>query len=181
MTDIRRNLPRGFFGDSFDDFDLEFQRMREHMDRIFSGSMQSDLSESDRLNPFVYGFSMSLGPDGVPHVHEFGNIKKQLTKENNFDEGFGREPLIDIIKDEQNISITAERPGVEKDDIDVDLQDSRLVISVDTEHRKYNKEIDLPDEVDKKTIKATYKNGILDISLKRVKPSEPKSRKINIE
>ena len=181
MTDRRRNRRNPFFGDIFDDFDKNFERMREYMDRMFERSLAAHRDENNRLKPFVYGFSVKVGPDGIPKIQEFGNTKKTLANVNAIEEGFGREPLTDIIEDEKSISITAELPGVEKEDIDVDVEDTKLTIKVDTESRKYNKEIDLPDDIDPKSIAATYKNGVLDITMDRVKPKESRSRKINIE
>ncbi|UCH87934.1 MAG: Hsp20/alpha crystallin family protein [Thermoplasmata archaeon] len=181
MTDRRRNWRRPFFGDIFDDFDREFERMRENMDKMFERSLRANREEGDKTKPFVYGFSIRVGPDGIPHIQEFGNTKKLLTKVDNFDEGIGREPLTDIIEDENSISITAELPGVEKDDIDVDMKDTKITIKVDTASRKYHKEVELPEDIDPKSIAATYKNGVLDITINRKKPIEPKSRKIDIE
>lgn len=181
MTDRRRNWRKNFFDDIFGDFDREFERMRDHMDKMFERSLRQHRDENDRLKPFVYGFSVKVGPDGIPQIQEFGNTKKILTNPENIEEGFGREPLTDIIEDEKNISITAEMPGVEKEDINVDIQERKLSIKVDTASRKYHKEIELPDDTKPGSIAATYKNGVLDITVDRIKPKESKSRKINIE
>jgi len=65
-----------FFDDffSFGDIDREFERMREFMDRITKKAMRGELSQDD-YGPYVYGFTMRLGPDGKPNIEEFGNTR----------------------------------------------------------------------------------------------------------
>ncbi|HHF56110.1 MAG TPA: Hsp20/alpha crystallin family protein, partial [Thermoplasmatales archaeon] len=81
---------------------------------------------------------------------------------------------------DDKISVTAEVPGVKKEDIDLEVTENTLRIKVDTKDRKYYKEVELPAEVDPKTAKATYQNGVLDVELKKLKPKK-KGRKIKIE
>jgi HSP20 family protein len=180
MNDRRKDWRRNFFGDIFNDFDREYERMRHYMDSMFERSLQANRDEKNRPKPFVYGFSIKMGPDGLPHVQEFGNTKNSLRNMKTLEEGLGREPLTDIIEKEKSVSITAELPGVEKKDINVDLREKKLSIKVDTELRKYHKDISLPEDVDPKSVSATYKNGVLDISVDRKEPPKPKSRKIDI-
>ena len=35
----------------------------------------SDGAKVREVGPIVYGYSMTIGPDGKPHVREFGNVK----------------------------------------------------------------------------------------------------------
>jgi HSP20 family protein len=92
-----------------------------------------------------------------------------------------REPLVDVIESDDKISVTAEVPGVKKEDIDLEIVDkNKLIIRVDNPDRKYYKEVELPAEVDEKSAKATYQNGVLDIELKKLKPKK-KGKKIQIK
>src|SRR2546426_574878 len=50
-------------------------------------------------------------------------------------------------------------------DIDVTVNEQKVIISVDTENRKYYKELDLPGLVKPEGAKSTYNNGILEITL----------------
>ena len=138
------------------------------------------------MGPFVYGYSMTVGPDGKPVIREFGNVKPSLKRT-----PFGlakpklevkeeREPLVDTIVDEETVKIVAELPGVERSDINLEGSESTLTISVNTPHRKYKKELDLPAEVDPDSSKATYKNGVLEVVLSRTKPKR-KGREIKIQ
>ena len=92
-----------------------------------------------------------------------------------------RELLTDLIECDDSVSVTIELPGVEKNDIELRATPDSLTIKVDTPNRKYNKEFSLPCEVKPDKIKATYKNGILDITIKRKKSKEKKGKRIDIK
>ncbi|MEE9115521.1 MAG: Hsp20 family protein, partial [Thermoplasmata archaeon] len=72
-----------------------------------------------------------------------------------------------------------ELPGIEKDYIDVDIDGRRMTITVDDQHRRIYKEIELPCGVDEESVKATFKNGVLEIILNKTGDTRP--RKIKIE
>ena len=181
MDERRRIRRREFFGDIFDDFDRDFEQMRENIDRMFETAARAQKDEGKPSKPFVYGFTIRTGPNGIPHIRQFGNTRKSLNSSKEFGEGFGREPLTDVIEDKDGISITAELPGVSKEDVDLDLQGGEILIKVDTENRKYHKKIELPDDIEPDSITATYKNGVLDVCMKKKKVEEDKGKKINIE
>ena len=84
-----------------------------------------------------------------------------------------REPLSDIIEGDEEVSVTVEIPGVEKEDIDLNVTEDSLDIRVNSAKRKYHKLLDLPCDVKPKTTKATYKNGILDVVIKRKERKKP--------
>lgn len=122
---------------------------------------------------FFHGFNIHFGSDGNPHIEQFGNRPlKNSEGERSISEE--REPLTDIIEGEEEIAITIELPGVEKDDIDLNVTESNLEINVENPKRKYRKLIDLPCDVIPKTSKASYKNGILDIVIKRKEKKQMK-------
>jgi HSP20 family protein len=52
---------------------------------------------------------------------------------------------------------------------------------VDTERRKYYKEVDLPAEVDPKVGKASFKNGVLEVTLTKIKKKRPTGEKIRLD
>jgi HSP20 family protein len=56
-----------------------------------------------------------------------------------------------------------------------------LSISVDTAERKYFKEVDLPVNVDPKSAKSVYKNGVLEVTLTKREERKPKGEPIKIE
>ena len=93
-----------------------------------------------------------------------------------------REPLTDIIEGDDDVAVTVEIPGVEKNNIELNVTNDILEIKVDTPNRKYHKRLDLPCDVLPKTTKATYKNGVLDVVIKRKEKKRPgDGYKVNIE
>jgi HSP20 family protein len=78
------------------------------------------------------------------------------------------------------VKIVAEVPGVRKEDINLTMRDSKLVISVDTETRKYYKELEVSEDVDPEKAKATYNNGVLEVILPKKSATRPQ-RSIKVE
>jgi len=76
------------------------------------------------------------------------------------------EPSADVFEDEHHLKVVAELPGIEEKDIKADLNGNELIISADTPDRKYHKEITLPS-LPESEIDRTYRNGILEITLKK--------------
>ncbi len=181
-----------------EDFDRWFRRMGrwpvfnfEHIDRMFDDmfreafeSMPKDLYKEERLpdgsivrrmGPFVYGYSMTLGPDGKPIIREFGNVKPSSrptpfgVSKPTLNVREEREPLVDVISDNGTVRVIAEVPGVEKKDIRLNCTERTLTISIDSEKRKYYKDVDLPAEVDPKSAKAKYTNGVLEVVLTKAR------------
>ncbi|MEM1776413.1 MAG: archaeal heat shock protein Hsp20, partial [Nitrososphaerota archaeon] len=112
---------------------------------------------------------------------EFGNIRPrgrpeivELTET--------REPLVDVFEEDDTVKVVAEVPGVEKEDINLNATEDMLIISVKTPQRKYYKEVELPAKVDPNSAKASYKNGVLEVTLKKKEGvKEEKGVKIKVE
>lgn len=169
---------------SFDRYiEEEFRRFNRLFDEIWRNAMR-DLERIERgewkhTRPFVYGFSVRIGPDGKPQIEEFGNVIRRRVGEEGLEEY--REPLTDVIEGDTTVSITVELPGVNKEDIDVEITEETVTIKVETAERKYYKEIKLPCKVKTEGAKASYHNGVLDIVLERQEPKKEKGKKLKIE
>src|SRR2546430_2258435 len=95
----------------------------ERMDRLMDDMMRKAVEmpkAQEGASPFVYGFSMSVGPDGKPVIREFGNVEPgargPLVKEE-------REPLVDVMDNGKEVVVVTELPGVEKDEIKLESTD----------------------------------------------------------
>ena len=121
------------------------------------------ISGLDKEVKGVYGFSIKTMA-GKPIIESFGNIK-ETPKGPVVEEA--REPLVDVFDEKDHIRIIAEMPGVEKNDIKVDVKKDKLEIKASSGERKYVKHIDLPIHVDPDTLAASYKNGVMEIKLKK--------------
>ena len=123
-----------------------------------------DLSHLKEGMKGVFGFSIKTAVGGKPIVEPFGNIKKTPKGPKVEEE---REPIIDVFDEKEEIKVYAEMPGVSQEDIKLDLKGDILDISAQTGNRKYHKEILLPAKVKAETLTSSYKNGILEISIKK--------------
>jgi len=112
----------------------------------------------------VYGFSIKTAVGGKPIVETFGNIKK--TPEGPIVEE-EREPLTDVFDEKDEVLVISEIPGVQEEGITLDLKGDILDISAVGKNRKYRKEVLLPAQVKKETLSYTYKNGILEVRIKK--------------
>ncbi|WP_372637738.1 Hsp20/alpha crystallin family protein [Fodinibius sp.] len=99
------------------------------------------------------------------------------TRRNNFT------PSIDISETDDKFLISAELPGMKKEDINIDLENGRLTISgersfkkeeegkkfhrVETRYGSFNRSFQLPDNVDEESIEASYEDGLLNISVEK--------------
>jgi HSP20 family protein len=111
----------------------------------------------------VYGFSVRSGLGGTPKVESFGNIK--TSKEGPVVDDV-REPLVDTFDESAEIVVVAELPGVAESEISVNIQDDILSIQT-TGTYKYAKEVLLSSAVDPGSLSKSYKNGILELRLKK--------------
>ncbi len=199
---FRKRMRRSPFFKSwfFGDIDEMIKDMEEMMDKEFkefSTRIPKDLVRERKLpdgstvrewGPFVYGYSMTVGPDGKPKIREFGNVKPSLRPE-----PFGiakpylnvkeeREPLVDVMSTDGEVKVIAELPGVEKKDIKLHGTENTLTISVETPERKYFKEVQTPAPINPKAAKTTYKNGVLEVTVPKIKEKKkPKGEPMKIE
>ncbi len=133
------------------------------------------------MGPIVYGYSFKIGEDGKPIVRKFGNLNtfpSSLT--GRFSVSDQREPVVDIIKDVDKLKIIAELPGVTKGDLRITANESSLTIESLSGERRYNKKIELPNEIEPSSGKSSYKNGILEVTFK-LKDSKDQGVSINVE
>ena len=84
-----------------------------------------------------------------------------------------REPIVDVFEEEDHVNVMAELPGVEENDVNLKIESKLLTISTDTPKRYY-KEVKLPTSVEKDSVESKYRNGILEVKLKKAKDTGEK-------
>ena len=77
------------------------------------------------------------------------------------------EPLIDVLDEEDEIIVVAAVTGFRSEDSEIQVKDQRLTLSTATLGHKYYKSLNLPKRVIPNTIRTAYKNGVLEIRLKK--------------
>jgi HSP20 family protein len=200
FNNLMRNSGWGFFDR---DFFRDFEDMEKEMERMFN--QFSDISsnapkelvreyetqEGDKVRevgPIVYGYSMTIGPDGKPKIREFGNVKPTTAgKVSGRSSGIKpqisaeREPLSDVNITDKEVKIVLEMPGIKKDDIKINAYESLVEVIADNPQRKYHKNIELPNDIDIETARSTYNNGILEVTFDKKKSAKPKGKEIRID
>ncbi len=115
---------------------------------------------------------------GAPAMGRFGSI---------FDEFLGAEagfnqPAVDLYEDEHNYHARFELPGVNKDSIDLELENSVLTIRSHEESKedsalsrtRFERSISVPDGVDLAKVSASMKDGILTVTMPKAEASKPR-------
>ncbi len=106
-------------------------------------------------------------------------------------------PSVDVWEDKDNVYVETDLPGMEQKDIDLKLKGNSLVISAKKEEAKEEKKknyyhaeryqgsfyrlMDLPSPVNASKIKASYKNGVLKVTLPKEEEEKSKEVKVKVE
>ena len=166
-----------FFKSPFD-FGFGFQDIDDMIEGMFKTA--ESLGQRNDPNSVFYGYQVNVGPDGKPQVREFGNVKP--TRRGTF-ELHSREPYVDVVVDdkEQILKVVAEMPGVQKEDIQIQATEDSLNIKATNKDRNYDTTVPLNARVDPSSAKASYRNGVLEVSLKLKEPVKPKGLNVKVE
>ena len=106
-------------------------------------------------------------------------------------------PVVDVAEREKDYEITAELPGMEEKDIEVNVSDDVLTIKGEKKEEKEEKKKDyylserrygsfqrsfrVPDGVDASKIEANFKNGVLTVTLPKTAEAQKKQKKIEVK
>ena len=162
-------------------FDDEFDRIFKRMSNSFV-NLDDLLDEAKNTGsmsgPYYYGYTMTTGPDGKPIVKEYGNVKPGLLPGSDT-----RDPVVDTVVDEKEktVKLVAEMPGVEKSNINVVIEKNVVKIDAEQDKKKYHSQVPLRIKVDENSVKASYKNGILEVTLKILEEEKPVGKKVEVE
>jgi HSP20 family protein len=103
-------------------------------------------------------------------------------------------PSVDVEETEKEYRVTAELPGLEERDVEVLLQDGLLTVrgekKLETEARnrsyserfygRFERQITLDRDVDDSAVKATFKNGVLTVTVPKDARASERSKRITI-
>jgi HSP20 family protein len=108
-----------------------------------------------------------------------------------------RVPLVDVFEDKDEIVVKAEIPGMDKDNIEVNLTDHTLTIKGEKKKEEEIKEenyyraersygsfirtVELPAEVHTDKVKANFKNGVLEVRMPKTEAAKAKEIKVKVE
>jgi len=105
-------------------------------------------------------------------------------------------PPVDIYENGDNLVLKAELPGINPDDVEIRVEDNTLYLKGE---RKFEKEVkeqnyhrversygtftrtfSLPNSIDSDKVAATYKDGVLTLTMPKKEEAKPKTIKINV-
>ncbi|HJR47800.1 MAG TPA: archaeal heat shock protein Hsp20 [Nitrososphaeraceae archaeon] len=170
----------GFRDRFFEHLEREFSEAEDMLNRMFNTATVSG-AEGSHGQPYFYGYQISVGTDGKPRIREFGNVRpsqKELMEQSE-----ARQPLVDtsVNEKENTMIITAEMPGITKEDVKVTVEEGLVKIHAEKGNKKYHTELPVDEELDADTTRASYINGVLELRIQFKKPLKPKSKDIKVE
>jgi HSP20 family protein len=159
-------------------------------ERVTAHPVSSLRHEVDRLfDDFMSGWPFSPGRDPFDWS-PFRRMERVLPTRQLLS------PRVDVSETDKAFGITAELPGMKEDDIEVVLSDGVLTLKGTKSETREEKDKDyhlservfgefrrsfrVPDTVDDTKVKATFKNGVLEVSLPKTKSVPKAERKIQI-
>jgi HSP20 family protein len=105
--------------------------------------------------------------------------------------------VVDVYEDKDDIVVKAEIPGLSKDDITVQATESTLTIKGEKKREEeikeedyyccersfgaFTREVDLPSDVKADQVKASFKNGILEIRMPKTEEAKKKAITVKID
>jgi HSP20 family protein len=130
----------------------------------------------------------------LAEIHDEMNRLFGATPRDGFAAAFS--PAIDVAVEKDNVVVTADLPGLSKDDVSVTLQDNYLTIrgekKQETEQKETNyfvservygafaRTIELPVAVDANKIAARFKDGVLQVTLPKTEEAKPKQIEVKV-
>lgn len=108
-----------------------------------------------------------------------------------------RAPAVDLFEEKDDIVVKAEIPGIDKDSINVNLSDHTLTIKGEKKKEEEVKEenyyrsersygsfvrtLELPKDVHADKVKATFKNGVLEVRMPKTEEAKAREIKVKVE
>ncbi|PYM13233.1 MAG: heat-shock protein Hsp20, partial [Verrucomicrobia bacterium] len=108
----------------------------------------------------------------------------------------GWTPALDVYEDKDNLIVKAELPGMKREEIDISFHDGTLTITGERKYEeknedaetyraerffgKFHRTLALPKPVQSDKATATYKDGILTVTLPKTEEAKPKQIQVNV-
>ncbi len=142
------------------------------------------LTRYNPLNLEDFGVPMRLFQDSVNRIFSDSAAARPWT------------PNVDIKENENEIELTADVPGVEQKNIDIKIEDGTLTLKgerkfeetkdgegyhrIERGYGSFVRCFSMPDSVDPEKVKASYKNGVLTVTLPKKEAAKPRSVKVAV-
>jgi HSP20 family protein len=157
--------------------DDDFTRIFEKIFKQLSFPDKLD-AEPPNLRSWSYGYSMTTGPDGKPIIKEWGTGLPETPMGGHPNDA----PLlqVDIDRVNKKVRVIMELPGVTKESIRITGTETSVRVKANNDKWNVDHEIPISAKVDPITAKASYNNGVLDITLELIEESDPEGVDIQV-
>ncbi|KAG4098812.1 HSP20-like chaperone [Neocallimastix lanati (nom. inval.)] len=169
----------------------ENQLSHRNNNSLFRDSFFDDQFENDFFNHPLISF-----PSIYPYYHRdpFNELHNQISKTFNSDvfKSVDFSPKINLSEDENNYYIHADLPGMNKDQVKMELSDDNHVLTIsensnkrntkkyskiECSYGKFSRSFTLPENADINKIQARLENGVLEVHLPKLEPTKKEQRK----
>jgi HSP20 family protein len=171
------------FEDIFHDVDEFYKKLTKKMFRemedieeaLRSGKLEGEWDIKPIEEPGVKGYvaqgRFELGDKRRKLAHKTLKLPERIQDE-------VREPLTDVFENHDNVKLYMELPGVERDDVQLNITDGRAEINA----KNFFRTIDLPTkDLEHDKAVAKYRNGVLEVTIPRTKKSAEEAQKHSIK
>jgi HSP20 family protein len=125
-------------------------------------------------------------------LHDFLALHERLTRLGSTDAP-GWSPAVDLVETPDRFVLSAELPGLTRDNITIEIQQSTLVLRgvrpntespdaryhrVERGHGAFSRAFALPAPVDVKAISADFRDGVLTVAVPKV---DPQQRRVDVQ
>ncbi|MFQ6010558.1 MAG: Hsp20/alpha crystallin family protein [Nitrososphaerales archaeon] len=166
-------------------------RIFEDFDNLFADAHRQEGAERTlpdgssvrQFGPYTYGYSVRVGPDGVPEIREYGNVRPRRSpfeligprgQPRRLEEtGKDKESPVDVFTKNNEVKVVIDFPGLDKSDIGLQATAKKLTVSLNGTE----KEVELPAEVDTGSQRFTYKAGVLEVTFRKLAKKKDKPTK----
>ena len=147
----------------------------------------------------------SASPQSWPNLFGFPDLQREMNRlfssvapmgEQELEAGAWT-PEVDVYEDDDAIRVQADIPGVDPKDVEVSIDAGRLTVHgerklekedqkenyrrVERAYGSFTRTFTLPDYADSEKIDASFKNGVLDVTIPKKPEAATKSRKVEVK
>jgi len=106
-------------------------------------------------------------------------------------------PSVEVSDDDKAIKVTAELPGMSKEDVKLQIDDNTLIIGGEKRHEEdktddgifrteryygyFQRAIPLPEDIDKENVDAEFNKGVLTVRVPKLESTKTRGRQIEVK
>ena len=144
---------------------------------------------------------------GIIKVDPFRGLDTMMRRVNDFYEDVNRggirfevgdfQPRVDVSEDANSVTIHAELPGIQKEDVKITITDHNVLtirgekkreaktedrnfVRIERSYGAFTRSFTLPDNLKNDEINASFDGGVLTISIPKAEPVKPKEQEVTI-